>query len=362
MKRNTIFPTFALLLMVYTLIFPLECCFYVSKALDICIKSLIPSLFPFILLVKLYCATKDISSKSSLISNIFSKITGIPPVLSSIVLIGMFSGFPTGALAASSVYENNLCTKSDAERAIALSNNCSAAFLINAAGAKILHNTAFGYILLLSQCVSLIVCALLLKVIFPKKTVSGDVIYYSNQNAKQSISNKSFTSVFTKCIKDSINSVLGVSAYVMFFSLISGILSDMLFAIHDTPTFSMIISGIFEVSGAVFKATELSFPRNLLMCSFVCSLSGLAVFFQVSDVCCKYKLSTKQFVVSRLMCAFISPFICGVILCVLPKLRMFLYTERIEFSSCVYTVTSLVLVYLIIKIIANVKVNKIRRI
>ena len=324
LKTQTILPLSALLLAVYTLIFPLQCSFYINRALKMCLQSLIPSLFPFIFLMRFYGLTKQTGTQGHL-ALAASKITGVCPALCDVMVLGLFSGFPTGAVGTAAMYQRGLCSKADAERAIALSNNCSAAFIISVVGAKIIKSVKIGYLLLLSQTLSVITSAVIINLLFPKKRSGVSIKHPEKQADSKPLK---FSEVFTFCIRESVSAMLGICGYVMFFSLLSGIIGDALLCpleklctnSETLSAVSAVISGFFEMSFGVFAAETLNFPRNILVCSLITGFSGIAVYFQVSEICLKNGFSTNYFVFSHILCAILNLLYTVALLFILPDI------------------------------------------
>ena len=301
-----IFPLCAVFFMVFCITHPLECSFYTKSALDICATTLIPSLFATILLTKLICKTLDLPQNNKIAVSL-SKFLGIPPCLLFVFIMGLFSGFPTGAVGVCDIYEKNLCSKAAAERAIALSNNCSFAFLISFAGAVLCKDIRIGVILAASQTLSVIVTSQLLK--FTSKSTycqsAGKFPFYKKEP---------LVKVFCASIKDTCTALLSMTGFVVFFCLFTNVLTDRFLILAGVfPNISetlnyikFLISCIFEMTSAVFCAGDFEFPKNVVLISFATSLSGLSVLFQVKSICLEKGLCAKEFVFSHVCCAFLS--------------------------------------------------------
>ncbi len=303
-----VFPICAILFMVFCLTNPLECSFYTKKALDICATTLIPSLFASIMLTKLICKTLDISQNSK-VAVILSRFFGIPPCLLFPFIMGLFSGFPTGAVGVCDIYEKNLCSKESAERAIALSNNCSFAFLISFAGGALCKDIKIGIILAASQTLSVILTSQILK--FTHKSAFSE-----NCGKMPFCVRDALVKVFCDSIKDTCTVLLSITGFVVFFYPFTNVLVNRIlifasafFQNHDVLNYiKFFISSLFEMTSAVFCASEFEFPKNVVLISFATSLSGLSVLFQVKSICIEKELLAKEFLFSHLCSAFLSVF------------------------------------------------------
>lgn len=313
--KEALIPIFAVFCALYTLINPLQCSFYIQKALKICALSLIPALFPFIFLTRLYSISKAESRSGGILQSLVSRVTGLNQNLCSIFILGLFCGFPSGAVGVCSVYERGLCTKDDAERATALSDNCSAAFLISALGMKLTGGTKTGYMLLLCQTLSVISTAVIMKYVFPHKNICHTEKPALNTSSLNGPDKKqSLSGMLTECISYTAKAVINICFCVTFFFLISGVMSDWIAGIlqrcglgeQSIAAVTAIFCGMFEMTSGSFRAAELPFPQNAVMCAFLTSLAGLSVLMQVLSVCKKHSFGAKYFIYAHLCSAFLS--------------------------------------------------------
>lgn len=313
--KDALTPLLALSCAFYTLINPLQCSFYIQKALAICAQNLIPALFPFIFLTRLYSISKCERTDGGILPRIICRVTGLNKNLCGIFLLGLFCGFPSGAVGVCSAYERGLCSKDEAQRACALSNNCSAAFLIGALGAKMQGGIITGYMLLLCQTLSVISTAVIMKYLFPlkkerySKKTAAYVVPLNKCGEKRGISD-----MMSECISYSALTVTNLCCCVTFFYLISGVIGDGLAGIFQsfgfteqyTAPLSAIICGIFEMTSGSFRAAALPFAQNAVLSVFLTSLAGLSVLMQVLSVCKKHGFGAKYFIYAHLCSAFLS--------------------------------------------------------
>lgn len=313
--KEALIPLFALFCAFYTLINPLQCSFYIQKAMKICALSLIPALFPFIFLTRLYSISKSESRRGGILQRIVSRVTGLNKNLCGIFILGLFCGFPSGAVGVCSVYERGLCTKDEAERAAALSDNCSAAFLISALGIKLTGGIKTGYMLLLCQTLSVISTAVIMKYVFPHKSgCHTEKLPLNTRSLNGRDKNQSLSEMLTECISYTAKTVINICFCVMFFFLVSGVLSDAIAGILQLlglgeqciAAVTALFCGIFEMTSGTFRASELPFPENAVMCAFLTSLAGLSVLMQVLSVCKKHSFCAKYFIYAHICSAFLS--------------------------------------------------------
>lgn len=105
-----------------------------KEAIDLCISSVIPSIFPFLVLSGIL--TPAICGLNVPILRPLSRILGIPAGSEGIFLTGILGGYPTGAQAVHQAWQRGQLNKEDAQRMLAFCSNAGPSFLFGILGAK----------------------------------------------------------------------------------------------------------------------------------------------------------------------------------------------------------------------------------
>lgn len=98
-----------------------------AEGIELCIKTVIPALFPFFVLSTLL--TGIISGTRLPILSFIGKLCGIPEGAESILLTGLLGGYPVGAQCVSQAYAAGRLTQDDARRMLGFCSNAGPAFL-----------------------------------------------------------------------------------------------------------------------------------------------------------------------------------------------------------------------------------------
>ena len=98
-----------------------------SDGIELCIRSVIPSIFPFLVLSAIL-TNSLVGAKKSLFRPL-SHILKIPAGSESIFLTGILGGYPTGALSVFRSWETGQLTRTDAQRMLAFCSNVGPSFL-----------------------------------------------------------------------------------------------------------------------------------------------------------------------------------------------------------------------------------------
>lgn len=103
-----------------------------KKGLELCIQTVIPSLFPFFILSILL--TGVMMGRTMRILHPLSRLFQIPKGAEMLLVCGMLGGYPVGAQCISQAYEQGYLNHQDARRMIAFCSNCGPAFLFGMIG------------------------------------------------------------------------------------------------------------------------------------------------------------------------------------------------------------------------------------
>ncbi len=249
--------------------------------LEICVKAVIPSLLPFMLVSHILIENGWGEKTGRLLSPLLRPLFGMDSVCSMCFVTGLLGGYPCGARAVAQSAENGQMSKADAEIALAFCNNSGPLFIIGTAGAAVYGSVKIGAALYLSHVVGAGVSAL----VFGRKTVGK-----SGKVCKKGLKIPVGTLV-SRAASDSGAAIIGVCALIITFSaLIEALALD---------RFPLLI-GIFEVSRGIGELAPFGFAALPLAAAYL-SWGGLSVIFQTEAVA--PTLSKKYFIAGKIVSA-----------------------------------------------------------
>ena len=88
------------------------------------------------------------------------RIPNVPGEAGFAFLMGLISGYPVGAKVISHFMEEGICTKEEAERMLAFTNNSGPLFIIGTVGITLFGNTQIGILLFITHilaCISVLI-------------------------------------------------------------------------------------------------------------------------------------------------------------------------------------------------------------
>jgi hypothetical protein len=238
----------------------------------LCVRSLIPCLFPFLVLngLLIHLGFPEIVGRG--IGKKVGKRLGVQPHCVSAVVIGLLCGFPSGAAAAYVIRKKGLCCDDDFQRTVLLSSIPAPAFSIVTVGMGLFGDPKVGGILwLISLGASLVMGAF--EGNRSRSTVSPAV--------EAVLAPRPFMLSLSDSLKEGANAMLSICGAVIFFSVLSGFLH-----LLPIPFFlQCILTSALELSsGVAICASSLSRPLAFVTIAWAMSWSGLSVHAQIAAV------------------------------------------------------------------------------
>ena len=275
------------------------------EGLTLCARAIVPSLFPFMVLSELLVATGTGEYLTAPLARPLKKLLGLSPAGCSAVVLGILCGFPVGARCAISSFEKGRMEREECERVLACSSIPSSAFLISTVGSTLWKNLTFGIFLYVCAVFSAILSGFLLYVV-QKRRKSTREIPLSQPHVIPHFK----AEMLSSAVKNATVSTLLVCAYVVFFATLGGAFEIVLERFSASETMHAIVASLLELSGGVSAASMI--PNQKLakiLTGTTVGWSGLSVHCQMLSLCDGHNLSTRPYLVAKLMqtvlCSFL---------------------------------------------------------
>jgi sporulation integral membrane protein YlbJ len=288
---------------------------YMKKGLNLCSKTVIPSLFPFMVISDLIVSSGVGIGACKPFARPMKAVFGVSEAGGCAFILGAVCGFPIGARTAVSMYDGGLIDKDELTHILTFCNNPGSAFIISAVGVSLFGNRKIGNLLYLCVILSAVTVGILGRLFFKTKRKKATVTLCSPPQ-------NSGIELFTSAIQNSAVSMLTVCAYVAFFSSLIGCLGAILRDLGVSEVVCAAIFGFFELSSGVGIAAEaVSSTKAVIMCAAIAGWSGLSVHFQIMTICSGRGISFKPYFFAKvsqgILCAlfmgiclrFYSPFV-----------------------------------------------------
>lgn len=330
-----VYDFFCILIFIITciiiIVFPQTVSYVIKQALLMCANSIIPSLFPFMVITQVLSLSNISYKFGKILSPIMSPVLGINKNLCGAVFVGLLGGFPNGVHSVGITYNKGLCTKADAEHAVSVCNNCSFAFVYTIVGINVLGSIKNGLILYISMLICCIETSWILKFVYQKKS-KNDTFYEAK--AAQIKSEYSISEIICNSISESAKNLINVCGYIIVFYTLSWFM------------LGGFTRGFLEISSGILSCTLIAFPENIIIIAVLVGFSGVSVIFQVSDACIKYGFSSHKFIASRFINAVLMPVNATLIMLLIPREAISVFNQRITYPGEKPTVTLYALICL----------------
>ena len=191
-----------------------------KSGLALCYNVIIPSLFPFFVLSSLVVELGLAGYLGRLLEGLMRPLFHVSGACASAFALGFIGGYPVGAKTAISLYENGMCTKTEAERLLAFCNNSNPVFLISVLGVGVFGSVRAGVWLWLIHVLS----ALLTGLVFRGSGKSASRQELTRRPPFRAVS---FAEAFTGAVRSSLAGILSVCAFVVFFYVLAQPLTAM---------------------------------------------------------------------------------------------------------------------------------------
>ena len=190
-----------------------------AEALSLCVRSVVPSLFPFLVISGLLVSMGIGELAAPYLAGFMGPLYRLPGCASSALLLGLVGGYPIGAKTAADLYREGLLSRDEAERLLAFCNNSNPVFLISVLGAGVFGTLRAGIWLWIIHTASALLTGFLFR--------GGRETGRQAAGAGASCRSVSLSSAFVDAVRGSASGMLSVCAFVVFFYVLADPLASL---------------------------------------------------------------------------------------------------------------------------------------
>lgn len=278
-----------------------------KSGVEICLKTLIPSLFPIMALSTFILRTNALYLPCRALRKVTKFLFCLPENAGQIIFMALIGGYPVGLKMVSDSVKSGEITENEAKRLSMFCMNAGPAFTVTALGVGIYGNELIGIVIFISLCISTLLIGIFTRFFSDGKSkserkskpprFSGDEITYSVWNAFQSM--------------------LKISAWVILFGAITACITEKL------GNVGQILSSVLEVTGGTVTASKIC-PVPVV--TALTGFGGFCVHCQVLSFLRDSNLQYKKFLAGRLVNSALSAVICHLIFYFFPIDQSVAYT------------------------------------
>lgn len=274
MKMKKSLPTAAVLAVAALLLLrPQEAAAAVRDGLTLCARTVIPSLFPFFVVISLLLQLGLAEALQGVCGLIMGPLFHLRGICALPLLAGLLGGYPSGAGAAAGLYERGGISRQEAELLLGFCDNCGPAFLLGYIGAGVLGSAGAGAVLFLIHVFS----AVLTGAVLCRLCRDRGAVHAAGREQSRTVS---FPQALTASVSGALQSMLNICAFVVFFQVLA--------ALPPVPL-PFPLLGVLEMvsAAAALPAGRMAFPAA----AAVVGWGGLSVHCQAMSVAAPAGLS-----------------------------------------------------------------------
>lgn len=275
---------------------------YVRDGISVCLNTLIPSLFPYLILSDMAAVLPLTDMVGNILKRPMTSLFGVSGAGACSFILGTLCGFPIGAKSAVKLYDEGKLQRYECEKLIALCSIPSISFTVNVVGLSVFGSTSVGWIFWICAVSSSVISGIFNNFLLRKKhlgNLSKNDIMYSDRytNAK-----KSSAGIFVGAIERSAKSTLLICSYVIFFSCLTGSIGLLLSRLEAPSILNNIIGGLLELTcGAKASVSVSNLCLRTVMCGVFIGWSGISVHLQIFSICSGRGLDFSSFIAMKLL-------------------------------------------------------------
>ena len=271
----------------------------VSSGLFLCLHTLLPATFPFVVLSS-FCVH---SGASRLFGRFLSPLTRLlfrlPGCCGIVILLGWLGGYPVSVRGIVSLFQKKEISRKQAERMLWFCVGAGPSFTISVIGVGMCGNPAFGAALFLSQTMALFCMGLITGL--GKKPVHPE-------NKSSPVKNPKFSTALVSAAEDGAKNSLHLCCFVMLFTAAMEVwnhwgilrtLSRFFRILHFPDNAAECVFPLFwEITSGTRFACSMGISLPILC--FFTALGGVCVWMQIFAAAEPLQVSKWKFALSRL--------------------------------------------------------------
>ena len=302
--KNHFFQFFLILCFFVMLLFPSEVFEGAKSGLLLWFLTVLPTLFPFLLISRLLLDSCACSLLNKLLAPVISRLFGISAQGSFAFIVGFLCGYPMGAKITADLFHARQISKAEASYLLSFCNNTSPAFLI--------HYIVLGYFqnprLIFPSVLILYGTPILLTFFFRIKK------HFASSNTTDITSPFTISKIpscsLDFCLMDSSEAIVKIGGYIILFSVILNLLQKLpishpFYQLFLLPSLEL-TNGCALLNKTTAQTIPLSFPIYYSLCMGHTAFGGWCALFQTGSMINGSGLSLNSYARKKLVTALVT--------------------------------------------------------
>lgn len=298
-----------ILVLFFTLLFfPEHVFFGATKGLVLWYKTVLPTLFPFIIITSLLSRTNSFHIISKILSYPLCDILHISNASLPAVVSGFFCGYPMGAKVIADLIEQKHISENEGAYLLSFCNNASPMFWVSYVIYQTFSLEKYVLPVLIIVYLTPIICSFGFRNIhkFERKAtlVSCSMI------------NDNFFSVLDQAVGSGCELITKIGGYLMIFSIIAELC--LLLPFTENWWYYLVIPSLEMTNGInQIMASPYNTGIQFILVVFNTSFGGICAFMQTFSVLKNTNISKKVYIIEKLITAMVTSLIIFIFFCII---------------------------------------------
>lgn len=327
--KNTLFLLLVIVLLLGIIKYPEVSLKSAYDGLMTWFSVVLPSLFPFFIIAELLIELGFVNIIGNALSPIMGPLFKVSGESAFPFTMSIISGYPVGAKLTSSLREKNIISKTEGERTLSFSSTSGPLFMLGAVSVGILGNENVAPLIMYPHYLGAITVGIILRFYNRKERPP-----YRNNKTNISIISKnlnknySIGSVLSNSVLNSINTILLVGGFIIFYSVltelifVSNIFNRLMYSIDsflpiniDIELIKAFLAGLLEVTTGIKRIASINMNLiyKLLIINFLIGWSGFSIHSQALSFISKTDMDSKLYIFSKLLHGLLSCLYTGIL-------------------------------------------------
>ena len=258
----------------------------VTEALLLCATSVIPAMFPFLVVSNLLIMLGLGDLLSPAFAAVMSRLFRLPGAAGSALLLGLTGGYPIGAKTAADLYRSGRLAREETQRLLTFCNNANPAFFLSVLGAGVFHSVRVGLYLWLIHLLSALLSGWFL---CRNRTGSSRIQCPPIRKANSD----PFSVLWVSAVGSALQGILSICAFVVIFYVLTRPLASL------PGLWGSAATGILELFSLIPRLSNDS--ANLILVSALSGWGGLSVLCQTASMLAGTGLSISSCIKGKLL-------------------------------------------------------------
>lgn len=234
----------------------------VRAGMRLCLESVIPSLFVFMILAD-FLSSADLAPALLWPFRLVCRLFQLPGETAPVLAVSLVGGYPAGARMVGNLVRQGRLGPRTGEKLLCSCVCCSPSFLTGAVGAAVFGSARMGLLLWLCQTAAMVVTGVLAGFLMPCDRAEGDPF----------AGEQDYAACFVRSVTGAGRAVFAICCFVLLFSAVQ--------TFAELLPGGRVLSGLLEVTVGCGGLKGISFRQALILSTIYTSLGGVCVWMQL---------------------------------------------------------------------------------